>query len=229
VIARLGLAGAAAWIGYAWLPHLATPLCVHRGPASAGQKIALTFDDGPDPDWTPRVLDALAARDVHATFFLVGDRATRAAGTVHEIAARGHEVGSHGWSHRSLWLSGPRRTAADIDRAQAILADLTGTPPRFFRPPWGMVNAAMFPILRTRGLQPVFWSIQPEGLRPTPAAAQVTSVLGQAHRGAIVDLHDAEGTPGAPSRVLTALPAMIDGLRAAGYALTTVGELVRPR
>ena len=71
MIARLGLAGAAAWVGYAWLPHLATPLCVHRGPASAGQKIALTFDDGPDPDWTPRVLDALAARDVHATFFLV--------------------------------------------------------------------------------------------------------------------------------------------------------------
>ncbi len=195
------------------------------GPTSAGQRIALTFDDGPDPDWTPRVLDALAARDVRATFFLVGDRATRASGTVHEIAARGHEVGSHGWSHRSFWLCGPRRTAAEIDRAQAILGELTGTAPRFFRPPWGMVNAAMFPLLYTRGLRPVFWSIQPEGLRPTPAEAQVTYVLEQAHHGAIVDLHDAEGTPGAPSRVLAALPAMIDGLRAAGYTLTTVGGL----
>ena len=229
MIARLGLAGAAAWIGYAWLPHLATPLCVHRGPREAGRRVALTFDDGPDPDWTPRVLDTLAARDVPATFFLVGDRALRAVGTAREIVARGHEVGSHGWSHRSFWLCGPRRTAHEIDRAQETLADLTGTTPRFFRPPWGMVNAAMFPILRTRGLQPVFWSIQPEGMRPTPADAQVTYVVGRAHPGAIVDLHDAEGTAGAPSRLLTALPAMIDGLRAAGYTLTTVGDLVRPR
>jgi peptidoglycan/xylan/chitin deacetylase (PgdA/CDA1 family) len=225
VIARLGLAGAAVWIGYAWLPHLATPLCVHRGPGSAGRRIALTFDDGPDPDWTPRVLDVLAARDVRATFFLVGDRATRASGTVLEIAARGHEVGSHGWSHRSLWLCGPRRTAAEIDRAQSALADLAGAAPRLFRPPWGMVNAAMFPLLRTRGLRPVFWSIQPEGLRPAPAETQVAHVVGRAHPGAIVDLHDAEGTPGAPSRVLAALPAMIDGLRATGYSLTTVGGL----
>ena len=191
MIARLGLAGAAAWIGYAWLPHLATPLCVHRGPREAGRRVALTFDDGPDPDWTPRVLDTLAARDVPATFFLVGDRALRAVGTAREIVARGHEVGSHGWSHRSFWLCGPRRTAHEIDRAQETLADLTGTTPRFFRPPWGMVNAAMFPILRTRGLQPVFWSIQPEGMRPTPADAQVTYVVGRAHPGAIVDLHDA--------------------------------------
>ena len=72
---------------------------------------------------------------------------------------------------------------------------------------------------------PVFWSIQPEGLRPAPAEAQVAHVVGRAHPGAIVDLHDAEGTPGAPSRVLAALPAMIDGLRAAGYSLTTVGGL----
>jgi peptidoglycan/xylan/chitin deacetylase (PgdA/CDA1 family) len=228
VIARLGLVAAGLWVGYAWIPHLATSLCLRRGPAAAGRRIALTFDDGPDPAWTPRVLDALAARDVRATFFLVGERAVRAAGTARAIAARGHEVGSHGWSHRSLWLCGPRRTAAEIDRAQSALAELTGTPPRFFRPPWGMVNAALFPILRRRGLTPVLWSIQPEGLRPARADAQVARVVRRAHPGAIVDLHDAEGTAGAPARVLAALPAMVDGLREAGYTLTTVGDLVSP-
>jgi peptidoglycan/xylan/chitin deacetylase (PgdA/CDA1 family) len=226
VIARLGLAAGAAWLGYAWVAHLATPLCVHRGPRAAGRRIALTFDDGPDPEWTPRVLETLAAREVRGTFFLVGDRAARAAATVRAIAAGGHEVASHGWSHRSLWLCGPRRTAAEIDRAQDALAALTGAPPRFFRPPWGMVNAAMFPLLRARGLRPVFWSIQPEGLRPAPADAQAAYVVRRAHPGAIVDLHDAEGTPGAPARLVAALPVMIDGLRAAGYELTTVGELL---
>ena len=226
MIARLGLAAGAAWLAYAWVPHLVTPFCVHRGPREGGRRLALTFDDGPDPEWTPRVLNILAAHDVRATFFLVGDRAVRAAATVRAIATDGHEIGSHGWSHASLWRCGPWKTADEIDRAQAILGELGGTPPRLFRPPWGMVNAAMFPLLRARSLRPVFWSIQPEGLRPAPADAQASYVVRRAHPGAIVDLHDAEGTPGAPARLVRALPAMIGGLRAAGYELTTVGALL---
>ena len=226
-LARLGLTAGAVWLGYAWLAHLGTPFCVHRAGPAAGRRIALTFDDGPDPSWTPRVLDELAARDVRGTFFLVGARAARATATVRAIVGGGHEIASHGWSHRSLWLCGPRRTASEIDRAQEALAAASGTTPRYFRPPWGMVNAAMFPMLRTRGLTPVFWSIQPEGLRPAPAEAQVAHVVGRAHGGAIVDLHDAEGTPGAPARLVAALPSMIDGLRDAGYQLVTVGELLR--
>ena len=218
-------AGVAAWVGYAWLPHLATPLCAWRGPR-AGRRVALTFDDGPDPTWTARVLDILAARGVRATFFVVGERAAREPATVRAIAAGGHELGSHGWSHTSLWLCGPRRTETEIARTKDLLGSLTGTPPVLFRPPWGMVNAAMFAALRRHGQRCVFWSIQPEGLRPAAAATQVAHVVRRAHPGAIVDLHDAEGTPGAPARLCTALPAMIDGLAAAGYGFATVGELL---
>jgi peptidoglycan/xylan/chitin deacetylase (PgdA/CDA1 family) len=225
MLARLALSAAAVWLGYAWAAHLATPLCVHRGPG-ARLRVALTFDDGPDPEWTPRVLDVLGRAGVPATFFLVGERAARAPSTVRAIADAGHEVASHGWSHRSLWLCGPRRTALEIDRAQATLGALTGAAPKFFRPPWGMVNAAMFPALRARGVRPVFWSLQPEGLRPTPADAQAAYVVRRAHPGAIVDLHDAEGTRGASARLLDALPPMIDGLRGRGYTLTTVGDLL---
>jgi peptidoglycan/xylan/chitin deacetylase (PgdA/CDA1 family) len=89
-----------------------------------------------------------------------------------------------------------------------------------------MVNAALFPILRKRNLPCVLWSIQPEGLRPAGAREQVDYVLRRAHPGAIVDLHDAEGTRGAPGRLVEALPAMIDGLRRQGYELVTISELL---
>src|SRR5687767_1147616 len=225
ILGRLALGAAAAWAGYAWGAHLAPWLAIRRGPSTA-RRIALTFDDGPDPAFTPRVLDALAARDVRGTFFVVGERAARAPDVVRAIAGAGHEVAGHGWSHRSLWFCGPRRTESEIDRTQTLIADLTGREPRVFRPPWGMVNAALYPILSRRGVQCVLWSIQPEGLRPTDAATQVDHVLRRAHPGAIVDLHDAEGTPRAPQRLVAALPGMIDGLRRQDFELVTIGELL---
>jgi peptidoglycan/xylan/chitin deacetylase (PgdA/CDA1 family) len=225
----LGLAaaaGAVTWIGYAWAPHVLTRGSVWRAPQEAGRRIALTFDDGPDPEFTPRVLDLLAARRVRATFFLVGERAARAPDVVRAITAAGHEVASHGWSHRSLWLCGPARTDREIGRTGATLGELSGRAPTLFRPPWGMVNAALSGALRRHGQRCVFWSIQPEGLRPAAAAAQIAHVLRRAHPGAIVDLHDAEGTPGAPARLCAALPGMLEGLAAAGYGFGTVSELL---
>lgn len=217
-----------AWISYAWLPHLLMPACVWRGPRHP-RRITLTFDDGPDPEWTPRVLDTLAAAAVRATFFLVGERAARAPALVRALAAAGHEIGNHSWSHRSPWLAGPWRTGEEIGRAHALLADLGGRAPRHFRPPWGMVNAAMFPALRRWDERCVFWSIQPEGLRRQPPSRQAAHVLARAHPGAIVDLHDAQGLAGAPARMHAALPAMIEGLREAGYDLVTVAELLDTR
>lgn len=223
---RLAVGGAAAlWVGYAWGAHLLTTRAVRRGPADA-RRIALTFDDGPDPAWTPRIAELLAARGVRATFFLVGQRAVRHPAAARAIAEAGHEVASHGWSHRSLWLCGPRRTADEVFQAQEHLAGLTGAPPRLFRPPWGMVNGALFGVLHRARLRCVLWSIQPEGLRPRAPEAQAGHVLARAHPGAIVDLHDAEGLAGAPERLRAALPAMIDGLVERGYALTTVTDLL---
>lgn len=219
----LGAVGA--WIGYAWLPHLHMRQRVRRGRRSPA-RVALTFDDGPDPHWTPVILETLAKRDVRGSFFLIGERARRAPDVVRAIAAGGHDIGNHSWSHRSLWASGPMRTRLEIVRAHELLTALSGRAPRFFRPPWGMVNAALPAVLRDCGERAVLWSVQPEGLFPVSPARQVAHVLRRAHAGAIVDLHDAEGTRGAPARLATALPALIDGLRAAGYRFATVGELL---
>jgi peptidoglycan/xylan/chitin deacetylase (PgdA/CDA1 family) len=223
-----GLATTAAWVGYAWGAHLATPFCTRRGPRSA-RRIALTFDDGPDSDWTPRVLDLLAAAEVPATFFVVGERAARAPAVIRRAAAEGHEIANHGWSHRSLWFCTPSATAAEIGRTQAFVEDQVGHRPRHFRPPWGMVNAAMFGALRHAGVRCVLWSVQPEGLRPRSGAAQAEHVLRRAHPGAIVDLHDADGVAGAPARVMDGLPRMISGLREAGYSFATVRDLLATR
>jgi peptidoglycan/xylan/chitin deacetylase (PgdA/CDA1 family) len=212
-------------MAYAWGAHLVTPASSWRGPATA-RRVALTFDDGPDPAWTPRVLDLLAEKRVRGSFFLVGERAARAPEVVRRIAAEGHEVASHAWSHRSLWRLGPRATESEVGRTHELLTALTGQAPRHFRPPWGMVNAALYGALRRHGERLVFWSLQPEGLRPVPAERQAHHVLERAHPGAIVDLHDAEGTPRAPERLLAALPPMIDGLGDAGYELVTVAELL---
>jgi len=225
IVARLALGATAAWAAYAWGAHLLTSGCVWRGP-STGRRIALTFDDGPDAAWTERTLAVLDREDVTASFFLVGERAVRAQDTVKRIAAAGHEIGSHGWSHRSLWLCGPRRTEDEIGRAHQLLSDAAGGPIRHFRPPWGMVNAAMFGALRRHGQRCVLWSIQPEGLRAVPPERQVEHVLDHAHPGAIVDLHDAEGVRDAPERLVVALPPMIAGLRRVGYEFATVSELL---
>ena len=222
---RIGLGVAGAFIGYAWLPHLMTWTGTWRGP-SASDVVALTFDDGPDPQWTPRVLDVLAARGARATFFLIGRRAAAAPDIVRAIADAGHEIANHTWSHSSLWLCSPRRTELEIARGHGVLAELTGVAPRHFRPPWGMVNAAMWRALKKTGEHCVFWTLQPEGLRARSPEAQTAYVVNRAGPGAIVDLHDAEGVAGAPGRLIAALPAMLDGLRDAGYRLTTVADLL---
>jgi peptidoglycan/xylan/chitin deacetylase (PgdA/CDA1 family) len=188
--------------------------------------VALTFDDGPDPVNTPKLLDLLRAAGVRATFFVVGERAARAPELVREMATPGHEIENHSWSHSSLWLCGPRRTAREISGVQELVANLTGRAPRFFRPPWGMVNLALFPTLRRLGMRCVLWSDQPEGLRAVAPDEIAARVIRGAAPGAIVDLHDAEGVRGAPARLLEALPRVLEGLASAGYKCVSLAELL---
>ncbi len=215
----------AMWAGYTAGAHLRAFRSIRQGPRGA-RRLALTFDDGPDPVNTPKVLDVLEEAGARATFFVVGERAARAPELVREMVASGHEVENHGWSHRNLWLCGPRRTEREISRVHELLTGLTGRRPRFFRPPWGMMNLAVFPTLRRLGMLCVLWSCQPEGLSPVAPEEMVSRVMRGASPGAIVDLHDAEGVPGAPARLLEALPPMLEHLGAAGYACVSLAELL---
>jgi peptidoglycan-N-acetylglucosamine deacetylase len=221
------VAGAAPglWGAYTWGSHLLTLGSLWRGPRER-RAVSLTFDDGPDPEWTPRVLDVLAREGVRATFFLIGQRARRAPEQARRIADSGHDLGNHTWSHPSLWRCGPGHTEREIADGHVAIADAAGAPPRFFRPPWGKTNLAMFGVIRELGTPGVFWTVQPESRRPVVPAEQTRRGLARARAGAIYALHDADGVPGAGRRLVEYLPALIAGLRAQGYALVPLRELL---
>ena len=121
-------------------------------------ELALTFDDGPNPVWTLRLLDLLARRGVRATFFLVGSRAQAEPSLVRQIAAAGHLIGNHSWSHRNLALAPATTIEKQLSRTNQILAQITGSPIRFFRPPYGARRPATLRIARRLGLVPVLWN-----------------------------------------------------------------------
>ncbi len=219
-------AGLAGWAGFCLGPHLARRAGSRHG-RGGRRAVALTFDDGPDPIHTPRVLDILARAGVRATFFLIGRRAEAAAGLARRVADEGHELGNHTWSHRRLWLAGPGATRDEVERGHEAVTRAAGRPPRFFRAPWGLANLAVEPVLAQLGTPPVLWTIQPEGLGAVGPARQLRRSLARVEPGAIYDLHDADGVPGAGARLTAYLPradraACGDG----GYALVPLGELV---
>ena len=121
-------------------------------------ELALTFDDGPNPVWTPRLLDLLASHDVHATFFLVGSRAQAQPALVRQIVAAGHLIGNHSWSHLNLALSSGRRIDEELSRTSQALEQIVGAPIRYFRPPFGARRPEVLRAARRLGMLPVLWN-----------------------------------------------------------------------
>jgi peptidoglycan/xylan/chitin deacetylase (PgdA/CDA1 family) len=200
---------------------------VKRGPARP--MVALTFDDGPDPEHTPRILEALGAAGVHAAFFMVGRQAEAFPAVARAVATAGHDLGNHTYAHRHLWTLPPKASVAEIDRGAAAVADATGIFPKYFRPPWGMFNWTAYVRAGQLGEERILWSIRPEGwLSPLNAGDMAARVIRWSHPGAIVDLHDRGGHPTTPQTTWVALPGMIAGLRALGYHVVPLRTLLGP-
>ncbi|HEV7514682.1 MAG TPA: polysaccharide deacetylase family protein [Thermoanaerobaculia bacterium] len=213
------MAAAGLWPQSTWL---GTNLA--RLPAAAARRgeVALTFDDGPDPEVTPRVLDRLAERGVQATFFLVGRRAAACPELAREIARRGHRVENHTWSHPNSFALYPwRAQVREVGRAQEVLAESTGGAPRLFRAPAGFRNPLLDPILAAAGLTLASWTRRGYDTvdgRPERVAARLLAGLAP---GDVLLLHDGPTvarTPGGGPVVLEALPRVLDGI--AGRGLT---------
>jgi peptidoglycan/xylan/chitin deacetylase (PgdA/CDA1 family) len=195
--------------------------------AVARRQVALTFDDGPDAEATPRVLDLLDAAGARATFFCIGHRARQRPALVREIVARGHSVENHGDSHsRATAMFGYARLRADIVAAQETLADITGRRPRWFRPLGGFRNPWLDPILHQQDLRLACWTRRGlDSVRrdPRPVYRRLTRRLGP---GDILLLHDGDSArtaAGVPVSV-EVLPPLLAALRAAELEPVTLDE-----
>lgn len=197
--------------------------------AAARNEIALTIDDGPDPEVTPRVLDLLDAAGVRASFFCIGWRARENPALCREIVARGHRVENHGDSHSNAFSAfGPGRIKADIAAAQATLSDITGQAPRFFRATAGLRNPFLDPVLSALDLRLAAWSRRAydtrEG-RPEIVLGRLTRGLGA---GDILLMHDGHAalTPDGQPVILAVLPPLLRKLAEHELKPVTLAEAV---
>lgn len=157
--------------------------------------VALTFDDGPDPVSTPRILDELDELGWTATFFVLGDMARRAPDVVREIVGRGHEIGVHGDHHRSHLLMTPRAVRRDLTTAVETVAELSGRRVRWFRPPYGHLSLGSVLAAHRLDLQPVLWSAWGKDWRADATPQSVTStVMAALEPGGTILLHDSDCT-----------------------------------
>ena len=180
--------------------------------AAARREIALTLDDGPDPDVTPRVLDLLDAAGARASFFCIGRRARENPALCREIVARGHRVENHGDSHSWAFAAfGPGRMKADIAAAQATLSGITGQAPRFFRPTAGLRNPLLDPVLAALDLTLAAWTRRGYDTRESRPDIVLDRLTRNLAAGDILLMHDGHSarTPAGQPVILSVLPPLL--------------------
>ncbi|MFF8288783.1 polysaccharide deacetylase family protein [Streptomyces sp. NPDC016309] len=184
--------------------------------------IALTFDAGPGKD-TPHLLDILKEKKVPATFFLLGQRhVDRYPDVVRRIAAEGHEVANHTWTHQILTDLEPDEIRQELSRTQDAIADITGRKPTLMRPPQGRTDETVADISRELGLAQVLWSVTAKDYSTTDSALIRQRTLDGAKKDGIILLHDIyDGT-------VPAVPGIIDELKRRGFTFVTVPQLLAP-
>jgi peptidoglycan/xylan/chitin deacetylase (PgdA/CDA1 family) len=186
--------------------------------------VALTFDDGPDPTNTPKVLAVLDQQQVKATFFMMGRNVERYPAVAREVLRRGHEIGNHSYSHPKLVLMSPQRVRDVIERTDKLLRDIGVSGEILFRPP----HAAKFIVLPCVLVQmkklSVLGDVDPKEWKQRSAAVMTDSILRQVRPGSIIGLHDPNG-----AETLRTLQNILPALAAQGYRFETVSALVRRR
>ena len=202
---------------------------------AAQKKIAISFDDGPDPRWTPKILDVLKAKHVPAAFFVIGEEAAKSPGILKREYAEGHAIGNHTYTHPVLDEISPTQLRWELNITQRLIESTLGVKSILFRPPYGIDHqpeyaeeVAQLPVAQDMGYLIVGQKIDPHDWRQpygkqVPAQEIIDEVLRQAATGNIILFHDGGGNR---SQTVAALPQIIDQMRARGYEFVSVPELV---
>ncbi len=209
------------------LRHALAPI-VPRAAASLGlprtlpeaDGVVVTFDDGPHPEGTPAVLDALARAGAQAMFFVVGEQVERRPALAAAIVSAGHIVAVHGYRHRLQLRCSASEVEADLARAAAVVADATGVAARWHRPPFGIYSAAGLRAARGVGLEPLLWSRWGKDWRKFTTPGRITArAVREVGAGDVILLHDADfySARGSHERTIAALPQVLGVLRERGF------------
>ncbi len=196
--------------------------------ARPGRTVALTFDDGPNEPYTSQVAAILASRHLRATFFQVGRCVERHRGVTRDLAAAGHTIGNHSWSHRFGHGWNAVDLTREVERAQEVFAEHLGRQPALYRPPWLIRTAATFDVLDRHGLRPVSGEFC-HALEPFQPSAQriARRTLAKVRDGGIVIFHDGFDDRGGPRhQTVAAVEIVVDTLLERGYSFVTVDELL---
>lgn len=204
--------------------------------------VALTFDDGPCPVWTPRVLEVLKRQQVKATFFMVGENIEKYPELALEVARHGHTVGVHSHTHRFLPLLSHSDLMSELDRAAQAFEAVFGRKPQFFRPPWGAYNRLVLDSARERGYLTVLWTRSAEDWRNHGVEAITALASTDVRLGEIILMHDAGNYPRPPvgvdpaqaalegkqsrEQTVAALDPIIEGIEEQGFQFKTLDEMV---
>ena len=186
-----------------------------------GPYIAMTFDDGPSPETTPRLLDILKQRNIKATFFMIGQNAERNPDIVKRILADGHEIGNHSWTHPQLAKLPDDRVTEEIIKTQNAIKNASGYTPKLLRPPYGSITARQKEWIENQfGLSVILWSVDPFDWKRPGASVIEQRILAGARPGAIILSHDIH------KQTVDSMPATLDALAAKGYQFVTVSQLI---
>ncbi|TBV82803.1 MAG: polysaccharide deacetylase family protein [Desulfobulbaceae bacterium] len=194
-------------------------------PQVRGERVYLTFDDGPDGRWTPRVLEILAQAKVCATFFVIGRLALKQAALVRLIAAGGHELGNHTWSHRHPWMLSATAARQEVRDGAAAIAELIGRPPKFFRPPHGRLRRRMIEEAERGDQALTLWHRSAVDWGPLGSARGIARRLDATRAGEIVLAHDSGRGINHPAELVKALPEFLANLGRRGLVPSSLTEI----
>jgi len=183
--------------------------------------VAMTFDDGPHPKLTPKLLDMLKERNIKATFFVIGKCVAENPDIAKRIVDEGHEIANHSWSHPQLTKLSPPAFAAEIAQTNDAIEEATGIRPVVMRPPYGAINPTLTKRLNEEyGLSVIIWSVDPLDWKIRKSDHVSSHIIKNAAPGAIILAHDIHAS------TVDAMPATLDALQSKGYKFATVSELI---